>query len=325
VPAASSNQDGPAPGRLAVGPASPAQAALTPDGTYGVRVLRFTLVEPAGAGLPERVLPTQVWAPVVPRRTAVAGTAHRPPYPLVVFSQGYDLAVGAYAGLLASWASAGFVVVAPAYPGTNPSPGAALDEADIINHPRDLRFVIATVVAMSHQRRSALQGLVDPSEVGIAGHSDGGDVTVAVGDNSCCRDGLVKAVAVLSGAELVSFGGTYFGAPSPPLLVVQGNEDNINFPACSTQIYDSARGTKFYLDLLDAGHEPPYAGPETGPRQDRGIVTRVTTDFFDAELAHEPGALAAMRAAASAPGVASLRVGGLAPPEPGGCPGAPGG
>lgn len=297
-------------------------APVTVEGTYRVRTLRLSLTEPAGAGLAQRTLPTQIWAPVPPPAAAEKRKAQQR-YPLVVFSQGYDLSVGAYRGLLAAWASAGLVVAAPTYPRTDPGDPAALDESDIVNHPRDLRFVIASLVALARRPHSGLFGLVDGSEVGIAGHSDGGDVTLAVGANACCRDPLVKAVAVLSGAELVSFGPSYFGVPSPPLLVVQGNEDSVNLPVCSAQIYDSAKGTKFYLNLLGAGHEPPYAGPESGPKQDRGIVTRATTDFFEAELAGEHGAVAAMRAAGKVPGVATISAGGMAPPEPGSCPGAP--
>lgn len=318
----------PAAGGTPVGRPVPAKsgalvrAPVTAEGTYSVRTLRLSLREPAGAGLAKRTVPTQIWAPVPP---AAAAPQRKAPqrYPLVVFSPGYDLSVGAYRGLLAAWASAGLVVAAPTYPHTGPGDPPALDEGDIVNHPRDLRFVIASVVALAHRPHSGLFGLVDGSEVGIAGHSDGGDVALGVGYNSCCRDSLVRAVAVLSGAELASFGGSYFAVPSPPLLVIQGNEDSINLPVCSSQIYDSAKGAKFYLNLLGAGHEPPYAGPQTGPKQDREIVTKATIDFFEAELAGEHAAVAALSSVGNVPGVATIRAGGTGPPEPGSCPGAP--
>ncbi len=296
---------------------------VTAEGTYRVTTSRIVISEPSGVGRPERLLPTEIWIPVPSRPAPGRPKPARPPYPLVVFSQGYDLSVAAYSGLLAGWSSAGFVVAAPTYPHTSPTDPAELDENDIINHPNDLRFVISTLLRLARQPHTSLFGLVDTSEIGIAGHSDGGDVTLAVGDNSCCRDALVKAVAVFSGAELDSFGGAYFQDPSPPLLVVQGNKDTINFPVCSTQIFNSAKGTKFYLDLLGAQHEPPYAGPLVAPKADRGIVAQVTTYFFDAELAGEPGALAALRKAGAVAGVASIREGATAPPEPGRCPGSP--
>jgi predicted dienelactone hydrolase len=196
-----------------------------------------------------------------------------------------------------------------------------VDENDIVNHPGDLRFVITTVLAAARRRTSLLSGLVNPGEIGVVGHSDGADVTLAVADSSCCRDPQVKAAAVLSGAELASFGGSYFAGPPVPLLVAQGSADIVNFPACSRQIYDEASTPKYYLDLLGAGHEPPYAGPQIDPAQ-RRAVARVTTDFFGAELLGERGGTAAMTIDGDTPGVARVTSGGSAPPAPGSCPGA---
>jgi len=142
-----------------------------------------------------------------------------------------------------------------------------------------------------------------------------------VADNAAYRDPLVKAVAVLSGAELASFGGSYFDGPAVPLLAVQGSADTINPPACSVQLYDQAPPPKYYLDLLGAEHEPPYIDPGTPAEE---VVAQVTTEFFDAVLAGEPGALAEMERAANVPNVSELFAGTPAPPASGGCPGAPG-
>ena len=90
-------------------------------------------------------------------------------------------------------------------------------KADILNHPPELRSVIADLTNGRQRTGTALSGLANKSEVGIAGQSDGGDVSLATADNTCCYDSTVKAVAVLSGAELSSFGGTYFAGPEVPL------------------------------------------------------------------------------------------------------------
>jgi predicted dienelactone hydrolase len=241
------------------------------------------------------------------------------PYPLLVFSQGYDVSVGDYEVLLQDWASAGFVVAAPRYPHTGPSEPAALDEADIVNHPADLRFVLTTLLRAADTPGSMLSGLVDSDQVGLVGHSDGGDVSLAVADHSCCRDSRVKAVAVLSGAELTSFGGRYFAGPPVPLLVVQGSADTVNLPVCSAQIYGSAPSPKWYLDLFGAEHYTPYVG--TG--EDQSIVASVVADFFDLELRGQAGAATAILARGNVPEVASITTGPSAPPAPGICPGAP--
>jgi len=212
-------------------------------------------------------------------------------------------------------------VAAPTYPHTDPSDAADLDEYDIVNHPADFRYVLTSVLDLSSQRGSVLSGLIDPNAVAAIGHSDGGDVSLAVAANSCCRDPRVTAVVVLSGAELASLGGTYFSASSVPLLVVQGDADTVNPPGCSVQLYDAAKAPKYYLDLLGAGHEPPYI--ETGTPV-ANVVATVTTDFLDAQLYGQHPALEAMTSAGALPGVAEIVTGAAAPTVSGPCPGAPG-
>ena len=301
------------------GPArsAPARAPST-IGTYQVATTTIDVVEPTDAA-GTRSLPTTVWFPVTRSRNRPGAGRLPDPRPLLVFSQGYDVPVSAFGTMIEDWASAGFVVAGPTYPRTDASDRAGLDEKDIVNHPADLRAVIASVLAQDRERGSALWGLLDAGEIGLVGHSDGGDVSLAVADNTCCNDPRIKAVAVLSGAELAAFGGSYFGGHHVPLLVVQGGADTVNPPGCSVEIYDAAPAPKFYLDLVGAGHLPPYLDAGT----DQQAVARVTTDFFDAELAGQAAAGPAMVADGTLPGLAQLTAGGAAPLPPGPCPGAP--
>ncbi len=156
----------------------------------------------------------------------------------------------------------------PSYPYT--SPPAPLDEADILNHPAELRSLIAALTVGLHSTGAPLHGLANKGEVGVAGQSDGGDVSLATAYNTCCYDPAVKAVAVLSGAELPSFGGTYFAGPQVPLLVVQGTADTVNPPGCSAQLYDEAKAPKIV----------PRQLPERRP-------------VFSSHLVHSPHALRA--------------------------------
>jgi predicted dienelactone hydrolase len=296
--------------------------AVATDGTFAVGTTSLNVVEPPSAqGEPGRTLPTQVWYPATSQSEGPAPDRTRAPYPLLVFSQGYDLGVSAYSALLEAWATAGYVVAAPTYPHTDPSDPAGLDENDIVNHPADLRYVITTVLDTAQQHSSVLSGLVAPNEIGVVGHSDGGDVSLAVAENTCCRDPRVKAAAILSGAELAAFGGTYFarGAANASLLVVQGNDDTINYPVCSSQIYDTAGPPKYYLDLLGAQHEPPYVNPWTYQQ----VIEHVVTDFFDAQLMGQTAAATAMASDGNVAGTTQLTDGATAPAELGSCPGAP--
>ncbi|HAM02740.1 MAG TPA: hypothetical protein DCQ30_11035 [Acidimicrobiaceae bacterium] len=290
----------------------------TPDGTYAVGSVTTDITEPVASG-PSRSLPTAVWFPATTAGGTTPNGVHAP-YPLVLFSPGYDVDLTPYTTLIEDVASAGFVVAAPLYPHTAPNDPTGVNENDIVNHPADLRFVITTLLGDAQQPGTTLSGLLNGSAIGLAGHSDGGDVALAVGADSCCFDRRVKALAVLSGAELAAFGGSYFTGPVLPMLVVQGSADTINPPPCSTQIYDGAPAPKYYLDLLGAGHLPPYA--DSGP--DRTAVARVVTDFFDATLAGQQAGTPAMGTDGNVAGVAAFTTAPSAPAAPGSCPGAPG-
>jgi dienelactone hydrolase len=297
-------------------PTTTVAPSTTPPQPYAVGTTTMRAVDRL-YGAP-RVVPIAVRYPATRAGAGAPAARSGAPYPLLVFSQGYAYPVSRYSALLTAWAEAGFVVAAPTYPHTDP--GQDIDEGDILYHPADLRAAITAVLRASGRSGTALSGLVDAAQVGVVGQSDGGDVTLAVAANTCCRDVRVRAAAILSGAELGSYGGTYFpGGSSVPLLVVQGSDDRINPPACSQQLYDAAPPPKYYLDLIGAGHIPPY----TRPVPDRATVETVTTDFFLAELAGEHAELAAMREAGTVAGRAALTSGSIAPPAPGDCPGAP--
>jgi predicted dienelactone hydrolase len=222
-------------------------------------------------------VPTTVWYP--PGR----GT-----FPLVVFSPGYQISPSVYEPLIAAWASAGYVVAEPEYPDT--APGEPADEYDMVNHPGELRTVITFLLKASTAGSAPLLGLIDPSEVAVAGHSDGGDVSLAAAANSCCRDPRVKAAVILSGAEQGIFGGTYYSTPGPPLLVTQGTADTVNAPACSQMLFDAASAPRYYLNLPQATHLSPYTAGGLG----EAAVQSATITFLDGYLKASPSSRAAL-------------------------------
>ncbi len=296
---------------------------VTPIGTYSVATTSLTVTAP---GLPatDDQLPTTVWYPVT-KPAAAHRQGSRRHFPLLVFSQGYAQPVTNYSALIVDWASAGFVVAGPTYPHTSPSTPTTLDRApaELGRHPADLRAVIATLLDAGQTRGSVLSGRIDATEVGLVGQSDGGDVSLAVADNPCCRYSGVKAAAILSGAEYKYFGGQYFapGTPAgPPLLVVQGSQDTVNPPVCSVQFYDAATPPKYYLDLLGATHLDPYEDATSW----EAVVATVTTDFFDAELAGEPAAITRMTNSGNVANVSQLTTAPAMPPAAGTCPTGPG-
>jgi predicted dienelactone hydrolase len=266
--------------------ATPAQSPAGPPYPVGVREITVDdharQIETA-SDVSSRVLPTVVRYPAMSGHAGQDNwdaSAAPGAFPLVVFAPGYLQCGSAYAPLLRSWANAGFVVAEVRFPLTD-CHTTSPDEADIINQPFDVSAVISQLLADSADPASPLHGLIDPHQVAVAGHSDGGDTAAAVADNTCCRDGRVRAAIVLAGAELSSFGGSYFPAASPPTLFVQGTGDTVNLPADTKQLYDGDRaGAKALLWVDGASHLSPYEG--NGPAEQ--LVAKVTTDFLQMTL-----------------------------------------
>ncbi|MCL5948252.1 MAG: alpha/beta hydrolase [Actinobacteria bacterium] len=244
---------------------------------------------PAGSGTAQADGPTAGQSSGENRDTAQYGPSQinnypraygNRPLPLIVFAHGYEVWPWRYQPLLYSWVNAGFVVAAPVFPLTNPDAPGGPYEDDIVNQPQDVNFVLSQLLGLNAQSSGPIAGLIDPSEIGVAGHSDGAETMMAVGYDTCCINHQVKAAAILSGAKLYIDGGNYFPGDTPPLLVVQGTADTINLPIHSQNIYEEAPPPKYFLQLAGAGHYAPYVHSDPFEQ----VVAEVTTDFFLKEL-----------------------------------------
>lgn len=224
------------------------------------------------------------------------------PFPLIVFAHGFDATPDTYARLLRAWAQAGYVVAAPAFPLTNAKALGGANESDLVNQPKDMSVVISRMLARNGAGYGVLSQLINPSEIAVAGHSDGGSTALAVAYNRHYVDHRIRAAAILSGAEIPGVFGYSFPAPSPPLLAAQGTADRSNAPASTNRYFRVAPRPKFLLSLLGAGHGPPYIGEQP----QLSIVEQVTTAFFDAYLKDVSGALSRMWSARNVPRVATL-------------------
>lgn len=226
-------------------------------------------------------------------------TAAKGPLPLVVFCHGFALLPSTYTRLLDAWARAGYVVAAPLFPVENEDARGGPDEADLVNQPDDVSFVISRLLRLDRSRRSRLHGLIDPHRIAVAGHSDGGETAFAVAYERHYLDWRVRLAIVLSGAALPPQTVLPRGA-SPPLLAAQGSADTINPPNVTRELFLDAARPKYMLILLHAEHLPPY----THDRRQLAIVEQVTIAFLDHYFKHAP--LHRLLAAGKAPGVARL-------------------
>ena len=146
-------------------PAPATAAAVGADGSYRTAKRQVTLTEPARTGpagqhLGQRTLVTQIWYP----------RAHGPsgPFPLLLFAPGFLQCPGAYSHLLQGWATAGYVVAAVNFPRTSCRLGAEAYEADLVNQPQDMSYVLTRLLALSARPGDPFSGLLDPHEVGAA-------------------------------------------------------------------------------------------------------------------------------------------------------------
>ena len=268
----------------------------------------MTFTEPARTGPADQYLgPRTLVAQIsYPRARGPAG-----PFPLLLFAPGFRQCPGGYSDLLRAWASAGYVVAAVNFPRTNCHLGTEAYEADLVNQPRDMSYVLTRLLALNARPGDPFSGLLDPHEVGAAGQSDGGDTVAALAASTCCTDRRLKAVAVLSGAEWPPMPGRYFPGGVPPMLFTQGSADTINPPWMSLQLYHAdGAGVRYYLDLFGASHLMPYQGTNPVER----LLARVTLAFFDRYVLGQADALETMTRDGNVTGTAALVSGGQPPP-----------
>lgn len=295
---------------------SPSIAPLGIAGTYQVGIwwpsafYEPPRTGPTGKYLGQRKLVIMIDYPLAQGSASPQPASGR--FPLLLFAPGYTYCSSTYEHLLRTWASAGYVVAAVNFPYTDCQAGAALSESDIVNQPRDMSYVLSRLLSLSAQPGNPLSGLLNPSQVGAAGQSDGGDTVAALAANTCCRNTRLKAAAVLSGA-VAGYPGKYFSHGAPPMLFTQGSGDTVNPPSASIQLYRAdGDGARFYLDLIGVDHMTPYAGSNPTER----LVARVTLDFFDRYVLGQDGAQATMMKDGNVSG-ADLVYGGQLPPGKG--------
>jgi Chlorophyllase enzyme len=156
---------------------------------------------------------------------ASLGADHRK-HPIVSWANGTLYSVDDYAPLLTHWASHGFVVIAGH---TNTTAGGATHKAGI-----------DWLVAESTTSTSPYFGVLDPTRIGAAGHSQGGGATIAAGSN---KPGVTGITTTLPLMPLLSFESdkTIVAHQLVPMFNVNATMDNRDpTGAYATQIYDGA-------------------------------------------------------------------------------------
>jgi len=247
-------------------------------------------------GAATRTLPTRIFTPAT-------GQAGRP-YPLIVFAHGSGGLGTGYDVLLRTWARAGYVVAAPAFPIAGDDAPAGEWVFDLPKLPGDMSFVIDQVLRLNGDSSSPLQGAVDPARIGVAGHSMGAMVGLAIAGNTCCHDARIKAAVILAGRETPYGSGQFWAKIATPLLLVHGDADNNVQYADGRRAYADAPPPRFLLTIVNGNHGGPYTGDMGDPQA--ALVTDATLDFLDQYLHGASDGVARLQARVDAPGVAKL-------------------
>ncbi|MDH2903872.1 MAG: hypothetical protein PXZ08_07980 [Actinomycetota bacterium] len=271
------------------------------DTTRGVLDYSTT---PATLRSNHRTFLTEIRYPIASRDSAssvlgAAPLARRGGYPVIIFAHGYDVTPDTYAALLDSWVRAGFVVVAPYFPDEKASAVTAQHgadtEGDLANEPGDIVYVTSQVVVASARLRPGcpvLHGLIRPTEIALAGHSDGGDAVAmlayghgadpqGVAYTSLNATVRYQAVLILAGAEVPN---QRYAAEKghPSLLLIQSEADTCNPIRQGAQLYrDVRQPNKWFFELMTAHHLPPFDGVDHVAFRD---VVAVTTHFLESSL-----------------------------------------
>ena len=257
----------PAPGD--VGPGAPTYAV-------GRRTIQITTE-------PGRTLTADVWYPA--EAAAVAGVAKSTytfpglaytstvaydappvsasgPFPLVVYSHGSGGLRYVSAYLTEALAARGFVVVAVDHTGNTALDTFAkttLPGKEIVRlRPVDIRAEIATMTAASTDPASPFAGAIDPTRVGLVGHSAGGAgvLGVAAGRGGLAHDPGIKAVVgvgtyvdPVSNAELAKI--------DVPAMLISGTLDTTTPTKTQTAraVQQISGRPLYWVDLKGGGHQ----------------------------------------------------------------------
>jgi dienelactone hydrolase len=225
--------------RLAPGP----RQVVSHEATF-IDTVRPTQANGSYAGDDKRTLKGRVWYP----SNNIAG-----PYPLVVYSHGFSSFHENGRYIAEHLASLGYVVVAVDYPLTHlRAPGGPLVK-DVLNQPADVSFLIDTLIDQSNTAGHVLEGMVDPSRIGVTGVSLGGMTATLVAFHPEMRDPRIRAALSIAGPTSL-FTATFFTHADVPFLMLAGDIDAmVPYASNAAPVLDIVPGGQL-VTLADASH-----------------------------------------------------------------------
>jgi predicted dienelactone hydrolase len=227
-------------------------------------------------------------------------STNQAPFPVVLFSHGYQCVRTMDTDVMENLASFGFITVAidhaDAWVSVFPSgqivrgnaPDLPISTAqfsfNIQNRTRDVRFVLDELTRLN-QQDELFGGRLDLEHVGIFGHSLGGGVVAEV----CADDGRFKAGLSLDGAHT----NVLALQISQPFLIASGTDANPvmqPFRADFRKFFDQLSQNAYWLELTNSEHfdfvESPWFATSPLPAKIRTatVLRAYTLSFFNKYL-----------------------------------------
>ncbi|MCE9577439.1 MAG: dienelactone hydrolase family protein [Deltaproteobacteria bacterium] len=262
-------------------------------------------------------------APACPTRTAHAALGAAPAagsFPLVMFSHCHNCTRFSEMTVAERLASHGFVVVAVDHQGNTvydhlDGHDEALDTPYLMTRAADIRYALDQVLAGTAPIPADVAATVDPTRVGMFGHSFGGVTAGLVAQD----DSRIKAsLAIAAPMDNPLIPGVMIENLHVPLMFIVAVEDNSITEIGNKFIrknFDEAVAPAWKIEVADAGHWSfsdvdgaadifmPGCGPAIrqtdgtdftylDPATGRGIAAAYVTAFFQATLTDDEGARA---------------------------------
>ena len=258
----------------------------------------------------ERTIPVRVWLP-----------SHDRPAPVILFSHGLGGAREGNAYLGRHWSARGFCVVFLQHAGSDeavwrdlpfperlPALRKAVNLSTTLDRYRDVPAVLDRLEAFNGEAGGPLAGRLDPTRVGIAGHSFGAVTAQGVsGQRTADRrmpftDQRIGAALLMSPSlPRIGDGATAFGGVAIPWMIMTGTEDDSPVGNATPQSRRAVfaalpPGEKYELVLFQGEHQAfgdrvlPGSKRPRDPNHHR-VVLALSTAFFDAFLGRDAAAL----------------------------------
>jgi predicted dienelactone hydrolase len=308
------------PSRSIEEPSRPSVPPLTEDASDGYKLETGPLAVSEVAGLVlhddkrNEDVPVRIFYPVMSGK-----------YPVIVFSHGAGGSDTCCESLTRHWATYGYITLQPTHEDSIAQRRSSGDEnaqfpqgvrealknpALWESRPRDISFLLDSLDELQ-KRVAGLNGKIDASRIGVAGHSMGAYAAEAVGGalvdlpghaGQNFADPRAKAILCLSPQGPGQFGLTAhsFSNISLPFMGITGSLDNLGPMANATwhkiPFERSQPGDKYELFIQGASHASFVSAEPVNPARSSqaaailGYTNSASLAFWDAYLKDDPAA-----------------------------------